>query len=155
MTIFLSHPLGAQTFSALSTLKRLPYRLHTPNTIPSRARLSQAGFSSPSLSLSKNNRLKLYRRGSHPHEEEKVARSITDQWSCSKELEVWGFEPQTYGLQSHRSSQLSYTPGLFPPEDTTNNSNCGLFYHRERMHMHPIPGTMKKGREGNGVGSAR
>ena len=25
-------------------------------------------------------------------------------------LEVWGFEPQTYGLQSHRSSQLSYTP---------------------------------------------
>ena len=27
-------------------------------------------------------------------------------------VEVWGFEPQTYGLQSHRSSQLSYTPGL-------------------------------------------
>ena len=25
-------------------------------------------------------------------------------------MEVWGFEPQTYGLQSHRSSQLSYTP---------------------------------------------
>ena len=25
-------------------------------------------------------------------------------------LEVWGFEPQTYGLQSHRSSHLSYTP---------------------------------------------
>ena len=25
-------------------------------------------------------------------------------------LEVWGLEPQTYGLQSHRSSQLSYTP---------------------------------------------
>ena len=26
-------------------------------------------------------------------------------------LEVWGLEPQTYGLQSHRSSHLSYTPG--------------------------------------------
>ena len=25
-------------------------------------------------------------------------------------VEVWGFEPQTYGLQSHRSSHLSYTP---------------------------------------------
>ena len=25
-------------------------------------------------------------------------------------VEVWGFEPQTYGLQSHRSGQLSYTP---------------------------------------------
>ena len=25
-------------------------------------------------------------------------------------MEVWGFEPQTYGLQSHRSSHLSYTP---------------------------------------------
>ena len=28
-------------------------------------------------------------------------------------MEVWGFEPQTYGLQSHRSGQLSYTPSLF------------------------------------------
>ena len=26
-------------------------------------------------------------------------------------VEVWGLEPQTYGLQSHRSSHLSYTPG--------------------------------------------
>ena len=29
-------------------------------------------------------------------------------------MEVWGFEPQTYGLQSHRSSQLSYTPDIYP-----------------------------------------
>ena len=29
-------------------------------------------------------------------------------------MEVWGFEPQTYGLQSHRSSHLSYTPALVP-----------------------------------------
>ena len=28
------------------------------------------------------------------------------------DMEVWGFEPQTYGLQSHRSSQLSYTPAF-------------------------------------------
>ena len=28
-------------------------------------------------------------------------------------LEVWGFEPQTYGLQSRRSSQLSYTPSSY------------------------------------------
>ena len=27
-------------------------------------------------------------------------------------LEVRGLEPLTYGLQSHRSSQLSYTPGV-------------------------------------------
>ena len=26
-------------------------------------------------------------------------------------VEVWGLEPQTYGLQSHRSGHLSYTPG--------------------------------------------
>ena len=25
-------------------------------------------------------------------------------------VEVWGFEPQAYSLQSYRSSQLSYTP---------------------------------------------
>ena len=25
-------------------------------------------------------------------------------------MEVWGLEPQTYGMQSRRSSQLSYTP---------------------------------------------
>ena len=30
-------------------------------------------------------------------------------------VEVWGVEPQTYGLQSHRSSQLSYTPRLIVP----------------------------------------
>ena len=28
----------------------------------------------------------------------------------SEPVEVWGLEPQTYGLQSHRSSHLSYTP---------------------------------------------
>ena len=28
----------------------------------------------------------------------------------SAPVEVWGLEPQTYGLQSHRSSHLSYTP---------------------------------------------
>ena len=27
-------------------------------------------------------------------------------------MEVWGLEPQTCGLQSHRSSHLSYTPSL-------------------------------------------
>ena len=32
----------------------------------------------------------------------------------SKVMEVWGFEPQTYGLQSHRSSHLSYTPHACP-----------------------------------------
>ena len=30
---------------------------------------------------------------------------------CVVDMEVWGLEPQTYGLQSHRSSHLSYTPG--------------------------------------------
>ena len=31
--------------------------------------------------------------------------------STRRGVEVWGLEPQTYGLQSHRSSHLSYTPG--------------------------------------------
>lgn len=31
-----------------------------------------------------------------------------------RRLEVWGFEPQPYGLQSHRSGQLSYTPPSLP-----------------------------------------
>ena len=50
-------------------------------------------------------------------------------------LEVWGFEPQTYGLQSHRSDQLSYTPGSRTPEDKTNNRQnaASLLYHRVRM----------------------
>ena len=34
----------------------------------------------------------------------------TENCQNQKKLEVWGFEPQTYGLQSHRSSHLSYTP---------------------------------------------
>ena len=33
----------------------------------------------------------------------------------TSELEVRGFEPLTYGLQSHRSSQLSYTPDRCKP----------------------------------------
>ena len=32
-----------------------------------------------------------------------------------KAMEVRGLEPLTYGLQSHRSSQLSYTPGTYRP----------------------------------------
>ena len=30
-------------------------------------------------------------------------------------MEVRGLEPLTYGLQSHRSSQLSYTPEHYRP----------------------------------------
>ena len=39
-----------------------------------------------------------------------------------RKLEVWGFEPQTYGLQSHRSSHLSYTPPLAPEPDGPSQS---------------------------------
>jgi hypothetical protein len=35
--------------------------------------------------------------------------------TASLAVEVWGFEPQPYGLQSHRSSQLSYTPNAPVP----------------------------------------
>ena len=38
-------------------------------------------------------------------------------------MEARGFEPLTYGLQSHRSRQLSYAPGLYPV--TTANSRSG------------------------------
>ena len=34
-----------------------------------------------------------------------------DTSSVCANVEVWGLEPQTYGLQSHRSGHLSYTPG--------------------------------------------
>ena len=37
-------------------------------------------------------------------------------------MEVWGFEPQTYGLQSHRSSHLSYTPSLVLKPSGPNQS---------------------------------
>lgn len=37
-------------------------------------------------------------------------------------LEVWGFEPQTYGLQSHRSSHLSYTPVRNSPGEERRES---------------------------------
>ena len=42
-----------------------------------------------------------------------------------RRVEVWGLEPQTYGLQSHRSSHLSYTPGNGSPSAsvTTKKGN--------------------------------
>ena len=39
-------------------------------------------------------------------------------------LEVRGLEPLTYGLQSHRSSQLSYTPG----EPKNSNIRAGISF---------------------------
>ena len=37
-------------------------------------------------------------------------------------MEVRGFEPLTYGLQSHRSSQLSYTPERMNPVGQTHEA---------------------------------
>ena len=39
-------------------------------------------------------------------------------------MEVWGFEPQTYGLQSHRSSHLSYTPPLVLRPGAVRTNPC-------------------------------
>ena len=36
-------------------------------------------------------------------------------YDFKKQLEAWGFEPQTLGLQSRCSSQLSYAPGFLCP----------------------------------------
>jgi hypothetical protein len=38
-------------------------------------------------------------------------------------VEVWGFEPQAYSLQSYRSSQLSYTPGINQIQNNTKQKN--------------------------------
>ena len=38
-------------------------------------------------------------------------RALPGTLSVVCDMEVWGLEPQTYGLQSHRSGHLSYTPG--------------------------------------------
>ena len=40
-------------------------------------------------------------------------------------VEVRGFEPLTYGLQSHRSSRLSYTPGRTIRETNSITSKTG------------------------------
>ena len=42
----------------------------------------------------------------------------------SKTLEIRGFEPLTYGLQSHRSSQLSYIPGSLYQNSTFIKAEC-------------------------------
>ena len=42
-------------------------------------------------------------------------------------MEVKGLEPLTYGLQSHRSSQLSYTPyKIYKKEEEKERTNCIL-----------------------------
>ena len=54
------------------------------------------------------------------------------------ELEVRGFEPLTYGLQSHRSSQLSYTPDAKSQNnDPSENSNAPLFGTASTKHRFP------------------
>ena len=47
-------------------------------------------------------------------------------------LEVWGFEPQTYGLQSHRSSHLSYTPVRSSPRGTSGQQRHAKTARREK-----------------------
>ena len=47
-------------------------------------------------------------------------------------LEAWGFEPQTYGLQSHRSSHLSYTPVRSSPRGTSGQQRHAKTARREK-----------------------
>ena len=132
LTIFLLHPL---TLTCSLNRGSLP-AAHTRTLSASLSTLPRAsGLLFPFPYLSKNNA----------------------QRASALLLEVWGFEPQTYGLQSHRSDQLSYTPGSRTPEDKTNNRQntvvrftigCGWPPSLARALEHIIR------REGNGVGSA-
>ena len=63
-------------------------------------------------------------------------------------MEVWGFEPQTYGLQSHRSSHLSYTPPLvLKPErsEPTRAKGVLVVYLPPRCHPGTTSGFATKG----------
>ena len=51
-------------------------------------------------------------------------------------LEVWGFEPQTYGLQSHRSSHLSYTPVRSSPRGHPGSSATPRRQDKRRESPH-------------------
>ena len=52
-------------------------------------------------------------------------------------VEVWGLEPQTYGLQSHRSSHLSYTPVriLRKGPSFVTHGDAGIQHHAARNVM--------------------
>ena len=117
---------------SLDHITRFPFSAsHHPR--PASAKLSP----SSAFSLSKIRRLLPYSYGLFPFrlqqclgptpswasltllpsgsQDDRLSRPRTDQSNTSdggRTLEVRGLEPLTYGLQSHRSSQLSYTPGI-------------------------------------------